>query len=131
MPKVRNGIAWVFYRIAENAPELIFRSQETLNFYVNSLLPFIGDHFRVSLQIMSAFQQLFIKAAGYGATSMLEAHFPVIFQKIFECTYNQQFVEANEVGMVSQSINDITESMDCTNIKSLLNEIMLTILNLL
>ncbi len=65
---------------------------------------------------MGAFGQLFIKAAMYGVTHMLEGHFQTIFTKIFECTYNQSFVAASEIGMVSQSMNDITESMNPTNI---------------
>jgi uncharacterized membrane protein YesL len=50
---------------------------------------------------MGAFGQLFIKASMFGVTNMLEGHFQTIFTKIFECTYNQSFVNANEIGMVS------------------------------
>ena len=38
VPRVRNGVAWTFFRFAEHAPQIIFETPANINLFVNKIL---------------------------------------------------------------------------------------------
>jgi hypothetical protein len=59
VPKVRNCAAWVFYKLAEHAPEVVFSSGENFDMFMNLCINRLEDHHRISILLFSTLKVVF------------------------------------------------------------------------
>jgi hypothetical protein len=52
--KVRNGVAWTFFRIVEHAPLLIVHTTDNLHLFVSKTLQHLEDNMKITLLLLNA-----------------------------------------------------------------------------
>jgi importin subunit beta-1 len=68
VPKVRQTVAFVLYKLSEFVPEIIFMSQQNLDLFVNRCLEHIQEHHLISTLVIGALKNLFTNACRAGAS---------------------------------------------------------------
>lgn len=124
--KVRNTVAWVFYKIAEHVPSLIFSTTEILNLFMTNCIARLQDHHRISMLVYSTVKTVYEKAYLNGVASYLNQYFFPIISDAMQAMYKPDIVQHNLSGVLSAYINDIVERCDAEG----LNECLLSLLNL-
>jgi hypothetical protein len=129
VPKVRNCMAWVFYKIAEHVPGLILGSQDNLNQFMNASILRLDDHPRIVMLVYSSIKSVFDKAAMYKVSYYLNPYFGRVLQEAMSSMYKEDVVKNNLQGVLSAIINEIVEKCDAEGLKSTLKEVLNAVLN--
>jgi importin subunit beta-1 len=79
VPKVRQTVAFVYYKLSEFVPEVILQAQNTMDLFVNRCLEHINEHHLISTLLMGALKNLYVNANRLGQTQALNGHFQNIF----------------------------------------------------
>ena len=87
--KVRQTVAFVYYKLSEFVPELIFTTEENLNLFITHIMEHIHEHHLISTLLIGALKNLFIQAHKNNSVSLLNSHFELIFNKLAETMYRQ------------------------------------------
>ena len=112
VPKVRQTVSFVYYKLSEFVPQVIFQSEATLDHFVGRCLEHIGEHHLISTLLFGALRNLFSNAKNLNCPQILNKYFHTIFSKLVEAMYREDIHAANELQNVSDVINDITDSCD-------------------
>jgi importin subunit beta-1 len=87
VPKVRQTVAFVFYKLSEFVPEIVFSSQDNLDLFINQCIAHIGEHHLISNLIIGALKNLFVHSARLNCSHLLNPYFQLIFAKLIETMY--------------------------------------------
>lgn len=125
IPKVRQTVAFVFYKLSEFVPEVIFMTPGNLELFVNSCLQHLPEHHLISTLVVGALKNLFTNAFRASCSNLLNPYFQAIFSKLLETMYRQDIHQANELQVISDAINDIADSCDSMSLRPMLKEFLL------
>ena len=78
-PKVRQTVAFVYYKLSEFVPEIIFDNTNNLELMINLALNHLNDHPLISCLLIGALKNLFVQASLRNNSHMLNNYFPQIF----------------------------------------------------
>lgn len=62
IPKVRQTVAFVLYKLSEFVPEVIFSSEQNLDHFIERCLEHLPEHPLISTLLMGALKNLFVNA---------------------------------------------------------------------
>lgn len=130
VPRVRQTVAFVFYKISEFVPQLIFQSDINLKTFIDKCIEHCDEHQLICNLIVGTFKHLFINAQKIGpeCMQMLNPYFSMIFMKLMEIMYREDIHQANELQNISDAINDITDNADHISLKNEFNGYLTMIL---
>lgn len=86
-PKVRQTVAFVFYKLSEFVPEIIFQSEANLDLFINRCLEHIPEHHLISTLVIGALKNLFVNSHRLNCPSLLNNYYKQIFLKLVETMY--------------------------------------------
>jgi hypothetical protein len=84
VPKVRQTVAFVYYKISEFVPQLIFDNEQYLQVFIQNCLNHCEEHHLISALVVGALKNLFINGAKLNKSCMLNGYFHSVFTKLFE-----------------------------------------------
>lgn len=128
VPKVRQTVAFVMYKLSEFVPEVIFMSTGNLELFVNSCLQHLGEHHLISTLIVGALKNLFTSAVKGNCSNLLNPYFQQIFTKLLETMYRQDIHQANELQVISDAINDVADCCDAASLRPTLRDFLVGVL---
>ena len=122
-------MAFVFYKLSEFVPEIIFQSPSNLDLFINSCIEHIPEHHLISNLLIQALKNLFVNSQRrLNCPHLLNPYFQTIFSKLVETMYREDIHQANVLQTVSDAINDITDCCDSAALNPVLKEYLLAIL---
>ena len=89
VPKVRQTVAFVFYKLSEFVPEIIFQNGANLDLFINRCIEHIPEHHLISNLIIGALKNLFVNSNRLNCTPLLNSYFSAIFSKLIETMYRE------------------------------------------
>ena len=91
VPKVRQTVAFVFYKISEFVPHLIFANDINLKTFIDKCLQHCDEHQCITTLIVGTFKHLFINAnkIGDGCIKTLNPYFNSIFERLVGIMYRE------------------------------------------
>jgi len=117
IPKVRQTVAFSFYKLSEFMPQLIILEEPFLDQFVDHCLTHIGEHPTISTLLIASLKNLFIQSAKNAQSYRMNKYFSNIFTKLIETMYRDDINKCNELQNVSDAVNDITDSCDSYGLK--------------
>jgi len=75
VPKVRQTVAFVFYKLSEFVPEIIFQNSANLDLFINRCIEHIPEHHLISNLIIGALKNLFVNSNRLNCTPLLNSYF--------------------------------------------------------
>lgn len=112
VPKVRQTVAFVYYKLSEYVPEIILRNKENLDLFINNSLNNLDQSPLISTLLIGGVKNIFQQTCIRGQSSILNEYLPNVFTKLFEQLYSQKIHQANELQSVSDAINDVCDFCD-------------------
>lgn len=97
VPKVRQTVAFVFYKLSEFVPELIFMNQANLDQFINCCIDHVPEHHLISTLLIGALKNLYVNSHRLNCPQLLNGHFKSIFGKLVETMYREDINQANEL----------------------------------
>lgn len=127
---MRQTVAFVFYKISEFVPHLIFANDINLKTFIEKCLTHCDEHQTITNLIVGTFKHLFINASklGEGCSQMLNPYFNSIFERLMGIMYREDIHQANELQNISDAINDITDNADHIGLRQSYNYYLTIIL---
>ena len=116
VPKVRQTVSFVFYKLSEFVPQIVFQNPTTLDLFVQRCLDHIQEHHLICTLIFGALRNLFTNGRAMNYQGYLNNYFQTVFSRLFEAMYREDIHTSNELQTVSNVINDITENCDVENL---------------
>lgn len=68
IPKVRQTVGFVYYKLSEFVPELIMSSPENLEIFIKNSVDHIQEHHLISTLLIGGLKNLFVQSLRLGCT---------------------------------------------------------------
>lgn len=123
VPKVRQTVAFVYYKLSEFVPHLIFSNDVNLKSFIEKCLAHCDEHQTIANLLVGTLKHLFINSnkLGEGCNQLLNPYFNSIFEKLVGVMYREDIHQANELQNISDAINDITDNADHIGLRESFN----------
>jgi hypothetical protein len=91
VPKVRQTVAFVYYKLSEFVPHLIFSNDVNLKSFIEKCLAHCDEHQTIANLLVGTLKHLFINSnkLGEGCNQLLNPYFNSIFEKLVGVMYRE------------------------------------------
>ncbi len=87
-----------------------------LNMFVENSLNHIDEHPLIGSLLIGGLKNLFVYTSKIGQPHLMNDYFTTVYNKVFEKLYDANYHQTNEIQSISDSITDIADSCDVSNL---------------